>query len=75
MLPRLVNTRFGFHIVSIDQRVPGRLLPFQSVRARIAMQLSARVQETALVQYVRVLAGQQGVIVPGFSAATSPLVQ
>ena len=75
VLPRLVNTRFGFHIVSIDQRVPGRLLPFQSVRARIAMQLSARVQETALVQYVRVLAGQQGVIVPGFSAATSPLVQ
>jgi len=75
VLPRLVNTRFGFHIVAIDQRVPGRVLPFDSVRARIAAQLTARVQETALLQYVRVLAGQEGVVLPGIEAASSPLVQ
>jgi peptidyl-prolyl cis-trans isomerase C len=75
ILPRLVNTRFGFHIVAIDQRVPGRALPFDSVRARIAAQLSARVQETALLQYVRLLAGQEGVVLPGIEAASSPLVQ
>lgn len=28
ILPRLVNTRHGFHIVSIDRRVEGRVLPF-----------------------------------------------
>lgn len=75
VLPRLVNTRFGFHVVAIDQRVPGRLLPYESVRERIAAQLSARVQETALMQYVRVLAGEEGIELPGIEAAASPLIQ
>jgi len=75
ILARLVNTRFGFHIVAIDQRVPGRVLPFDSVRTRIAAQLASRVQETALLQYVRVLAGQEGVVLPGIEAASSPLIQ
>jgi peptidyl-prolyl cis-trans isomerase C len=75
VLPRLVNTRFGFHILAIDQRVPGRVLPFESVRARIGAQLSARVQETALLQFVRVLAGQEGIVLPGIEATSSPLVQ
>lgn len=75
ILPRLVNTRFGFHIVAIDQRVPGQLLPYEAVREQIARQLLARVQETALLQYVRVLAGNEGIELPGIEAATSPLVQ
>jgi len=75
ILPRLVNTRFGFHIVRIDQRIAGNTLPYDQVRERIARQLSARAQETALVQYVRVVAGEEGVVLPGVEAARSPLVQ
>lgn len=75
VLPRLINSRFGFHVVRIDQRIAGRVLPFEQVRERIAEQLSARVRATALLQYVRVLAGEEGTVVPGLDAATSPLVQ
>lgn len=75
VLPRLVQTRYGFHIVAIDQRVPGRLVPFELVRERIALRLQQGVDEKALMQYVRVLAGEEGVTLPGIAAATSPLVQ
>ena len=32
VLPSLVATRHGFHIVQVEQRLPGRQLPFESVR-------------------------------------------
>lgn len=58
ILPRLVKTRYGFHIVAIDRRVEGRLIPFDVVRQRIAEFLTERVQKTAMKQYVQLLAGQ-----------------
>jgi peptidyl-prolyl cis-trans isomerase C len=75
VLPQLVNTRFGFHIVAIDQRVPGAVVPYEAVREQIATRLYAHVQEQALRQYVQVLAAQKSVDIPGVAAATSPLVQ
>lgn len=58
ILPRLVKTRYGFHIVSVDRRAEGKILPFEAVRQRISDVLTAHVQETALRQYVRLLTGQ-----------------
>ena len=75
VLPRLINTRFGFHIVAIDQRVPGQLAPYAAVRDQIATRLYAQVQEKALKQYVQILASHAGVDLPGIETATSALVQ
>lgn len=75
ILPRLVKTRHGFHIVSIDRRVDGQVLPFDIVRERIAERLAQRVQEVALKQYVRLLAGQAEVTGVELDAALTPLVQ
>jgi len=75
LLPSLVRTRYGFHIVLIDQRVPGQTVPFEAVRERIAAELREKVQERALRQYVQLLAGRAGVDVPGLERATTPLVQ
>jgi peptidyl-prolyl cis-trans isomerase C len=75
VLPQLVNTRFGFHIVAVDQRVPGAAVPYAAVKDQIAARLYAQVQEKALEQYVRVLAARQRVEIPGVAAATSPLMQ
>lgn len=75
ILPRLVKTRYGFHIVAIDRRVEGRLLPFDAVRQRIAEILTERVQEVAMKQYVRLLAGQADVRGVALDAALTPLVQ
>lgn len=75
ILPRLVKTRHGFHIVSIDRRVDGQVLPFDIVRERIAERLAERVQEVALKQYVRLLAGQADVAGVELDPALTPLVQ
>ena len=75
LLPAPVRTRYGFHIVFVDQRVPGQVVPFEAVRERIAVELRERVQERALHQYVRVLAGRAGVEIPGLDSARTPLVQ
>lgn len=75
ILPRLVKTRHGFHIVSIDRRVDGEILPFGIVRERIAERLARRVEEVALRQYVRLLAGGAEIEGVELDAALTPLVQ
>ena len=60
LLRELVKTRHGFHIVAIDQRIPGKRLPFDMVRDQIAERLRAMVEEKALRQYISVLAGKAG---------------
>ncbi len=75
LLPELVKTRHGFHIVAIDQRIPGNRLPFDVVRDQIAERLRAVVEETALRQYISVLAGQADIQGADLNGTTIPLVQ
>lgn len=75
VLPTLLQTRFGFHIVLVERRLPGRRLDFESVRQSIAAYLDSRVQAQALMQYVRVLAGKADIEGVDLDAATSPLLQ
>src|SRR5690606_27399605 len=39
ILRELVKTRYGFHIVAIDQRILGKALPYELVHERIAERL------------------------------------
>jgi peptidyl-prolyl cis-trans isomerase C len=57
LLPRLVATRYGFHIVAVDRREAGRQLPFETVRAQVAARLQRKALERALAQYLQVLGG------------------
>ena len=75
VLPRLVNTRYGFHIVSVDGRVAGRVVPFEAAQEKIAAYLAEEVARKALAQYVSVLAGDAKVEGVDLHAAVSPLVQ
>ena len=75
ILPRLVKTRYGFHIVSVDRRVDGQLLPFDAVRQRISERLMEQVQAVALQQYVKLLAGAADLQGVDLEAAPSPLLQ
>ncbi len=59
--PQLVRTRFGFHILRVDRREPGRRLPFEVVQGRIADRLCARMSAAALARYVRGLAASAAV--------------
>src|SRR5581483_2137614 len=75
VLPQLVRSRHGFHIVRIERRIDGRLLPFEAVREGIAGRLREQVRRKALQQYLRILAGQAQVSGIDFDAPASPLVQ
>lgn len=73
--PKLVQSRFGFHIVEVLERVPGRPVPYEQARERIAALLAQRSRMTALHQYIRLLAGRARVEGVELEAADSPLVQ
>lgn len=75
ILPKLVKTRYGFHIVAVDHRVPGEIVPFDAVRLRIAERLTESVQSRALRQYVTLLAGEAEIVGVDLDAAATPLVQ
>jgi peptidyl-prolyl cis-trans isomerase C len=75
VLPQLVATRYGFHVIRVDHRVAGRTLPFDAVKERIARELSTHVEARALRQYVEVLAGRAEIHGADLAAASSPLVQ
>jgi len=75
LYPQLVKTRFGFHVLAVDRREPGRQIPFDAARERIAQRLRERVTTRALQQYVSVLAGQAAVRGVDLNAAATPLVR
>jgi peptidyl-prolyl cis-trans isomerase C len=73
--PRLVHTRYGFHIVEVLGRKQGRQLSFDEVRERIAVQLAQQSRAKALHQYIQLLAGQALVEGVSLEGTDSPLVQ
>lgn len=75
IVPRLVNSRFGFHIVAVDARLEGRRVPYEAAREQVAARLTAAVWEKAVTQYVSVLAGAAQLEDVDLGAAASPLVQ
>ena len=75
VLPRLVHSRFGLHVVDVRQREAGTDQPFEAVRGAIAMTLRQQSYVTALRQYLALLAGQAQIEGIELDAADTPLVQ
>ena len=75
ILRELVKTRYGFHIVAVDRRIPGDTLPFDAVHERIAERFKAMVEERALRQYISILAGDAEIVGVDLQGAKTPLVQ
>ena len=62
MLPRLVHSRFGLHVVEVLQRQAGVVPAFEQVHAAVAQSLRQQAYVTALQQYLRVLAGDSPLV-------------
>jgi peptidyl-prolyl cis-trans isomerase C len=75
VLPRLISTRFGFHIVQVSARQAGLAQSFESVHGAVAQLLRQQAYMTALRQYLSLLAGQAAVEGVSLDAADSPLLQ
>ena len=75
VLPHLVRTRYGFHVVCVARRLPARVVDFEAAHPHLAARLSARVQAKATEQYVRVLAARARIAGVDLDAAQSALLQ
>ena len=75
VLPRLVHSRFGLHVVEVLEREGGEPQSFASVRGAVAMALRQQTYVTALRQCLQLLAGQATVQGVDLDAAQTPLVQ
>jgi peptidyl-prolyl cis-trans isomerase C len=53
-----VATRYGFHVIRLERRIVGRLVPFDAVADRIAAYLTDSVERLALAQYIARLAAR-----------------
>lgn len=73
--PRLIHTRFGFHILEVMGRRKGKQLPYDEVRERIVGQLTLQSRARALHQYMSLLVGQAQVEGIELEGADTPLVQ
>ena len=75
VLPRLVHSRFGLHVVEVLQRQPGRPQPFEAVQSAVAQALRQQTYVSALRQYLSLLAGQATLEAVPLDGSDSPLVQ
>lgn len=75
VLPRLVNSRYGFHVVRVTRRIAGHMPEFSAVLPHIIARLQARARVAAVRQYLQVLIGQARIEGVNWQGATSPLVQ
>jgi peptidyl-prolyl cis-trans isomerase C len=74
VLPRLVHSRFGLHVVEVLARQPGVVPPYEQVRSAVAQALRQQAFATALRQYLALLAGRAAVDGVDLDAADTPLV-
>ncbi len=75
ILPRLLETRFGLHIVRVARRIEGHVLPFERVQAHIGEALQAASRDAAWRQYLQLLVGRAKIEGITLEGADSPLVQ
>lgn len=75
VLPRLVHSRFGLHVVEVLERSAGDPLPFEQVAEAVALSLRQQSYVTALRQYLSLLAGAADLRGVDLEAADSPLVR
>ncbi len=73
--PRLIETRFGLHIVRIEQRIEGYTLPFEQMRDKLAAYLTERARLAGLKQYLKILLGRVSIDGIDLEGASTPLVQ
>ena len=73
--PVPVPTRYGVHVLRLDRRMSGRILPFEEVAGLIAHYLQEASFRRGAAQYIGLLAGDASIHGIDLEGADSPLVQ
>lgn len=58
IIPRPVETRFGLHLIKLERKVEGRVLPFEEVERGIALAMTQASRDHAIRQYLQLLVGR-----------------
>ena len=75
VLPRLVSSRYGLHVVEVLERQPGHTPAFEEVRQAVSLALRQQAWVNALRHYLQVLAGQATLEGVTLDQVDTPLVQ
>ena len=75
VLPRLVHSRFGLHVVEVVAREQGTQRTFEAVRGAVELALRQQTYVVALRQFLQLLAGEGTLEDVDLDAADTPLVQ
>lgn len=75
VLPRLVHSRFGLHVVEVLARQPGVPQEFAAVRGAVVMALQQQAYVTALRHYLQQLAAAATIVGVDLETADTPLIQ
>lgn len=73
--PRLIHTRFGFHVIEVLGRRTGKQLEFAAVQSRITDRLSLQLRAKALRDYMQSLAAEADLEGVTLDPPGSPLTQ
>lgn len=69
-----VTTRFGYHIIALDRRIDGEVLPFETIETRLRAWLEAVSWSKAVAQYISILVGKSKLSGIELNGADSPLI-
>lgn len=72
---QVIESRYGYHIVEVQQRIEGQLLPFTVVRDKLSAELGQRSWHKSVAQYLQVLVAGANVEGIALEGAASPLLQ
>jgi peptidyl-prolyl cis-trans isomerase C len=75
VLPRLVHSRFGFHVLEVLARQAGTLQPFDTVHGAVAMSMRQKSYVTALRHYLKQLTAEAKIVGVDLETPDTPLVQ
>ncbi len=75
LMPRPVESRYGFHLVYIERKISGRPLTFAQAREKVAEYLNEKVRRKAIAQYIQILITEATIEGYDFKVDGSPLLQ
>ncbi|PAU58438.1 peptidylprolyl isomerase [Pseudomonas sp. PIC25] len=75
LCPQPLESRYGFHLVTVDQRIDGEQLPYEAVATAIRNELNQRVWQIGVAQYIKGLIGAADIEGIHLQGADSPLLQ
>lgn len=70
-----LESRYGFHVVELQQRIEGQPLPFEAVAGTLREDLAQRAWQKAVAHYLQALVGEADIEGIALDGADSPLLQ